>query len=258
MNLSDYEIVNSPSEFVKEKMISYILSRADRVEFLVENEIEMPVWYYFDDEVKKLFKDNFILASENKAYCMKGVCYLFKMTDEIRNYFIERNDISSAIKSVVDDCICFDNPTFYDGEKCIISNCSHENMVDIYEPYKKELKDEYLKFAQSDPVYFEIYQNFKSCETKNIEREYNILNSLKLYINDGVLAFLINSNKIECSYSDYLVLVNKYFSKELAVHFNKATFFGGLYFNNFKRRFETEMHYLRIIAGVDDNIIFIG
>ena len=73
MNLYDEEIVNSPSGFVKEKIIEYILSRANRVEFLVEVRLEMPIWYYFSAEIKNLFKANLIKANLTKAAAISSV-----------------------------------------------------------------------------------------------------------------------------------------------------------------------------------------
>jgi len=258
MKIYDLEIVDSPSGFVKNKMIKFILSKCDRIEFLVEKDLNFSLWYCFDDEITKIFKNNLIKTYENKAYGMRGTCYLFKLTEEIKKYFIERNNIVSRIDSQVEKGLYFDNPTFYIGEECLISNCSHEGMCDINPLYRKELEERYIKFVKSDPLYFELYQKFKNAETSKFEKEFLILSSLKSYIDENSGVYIYLMPRVECSFEKYCEIAKKYFSEGLTSHITRTTFFGGLFFDNFDDLYYKEIHYLKIISGFDNQVFYVG
>ncbi len=256
MKIYDSEIIDSPSEFVKERMIKYILSKCDRVEFLLEVKTDNPAWSYFSREIKCLFEDNLISVCKGESYGMHGTCYLFKLTDDIRNYFLQRGNIVSRIDSELDKAVYFDNPAFYIGNECVVSNCSHEGIIDINNQYRKEFEGIYLKYVQSDPVYFELRQKFKGCDTSNFDREFLILSALGIYIKDSN-SYISVEPYIESTFKEYQELANKYFSKDLAVNFNSATAFVGVFFNNFEEEYFKQIHYLKIISGVDDKVFYI-
>ena len=257
MKLYDSEIIDSPSGFVKEKMIKYILSKCDSVEFLLEVSTDMSVWEYFSKEVKDLFKNNLISIYNNVSYGMRGKCYLFKMTDDIRDYFIKRDNIVSRIDSKSDKCIYFDNPTFYIGNEWMVANCSHEGIIDINKKYRKDLEEKYLKYVQSDPEYFELRQKFKSCDISNFNKEFLILSSLRGYIDKNRGAYIYLEPYVDATFAEYQTLANKYFLNELAYHFNGAIDFWELSFNNLEEEYFKQIHYLKIISGVDDRVFWI-
>lgn len=244
--LYDSEIINSCSNYAKPKMIEYILSLCDKVEFLLESNEIINLKYSFDKDFK-VFIDAFINSYYGKSYGMSGTIYQFKLTAEVKQYFIDRCDIVSPINSLING-IYFDNPAFIINNTYIVSSCSHEKMHDINPKYNQQLKTKYLNIIKTDPTYKQLTQKFYSADTSNFNQEYAILLDLPIYI--GNLHYYFSDHKLtDCSYHKFTQIANKYFSNELLYHFNHTITFKGLFFENFKAQYLTEIHYLEIIAS---------
>lgn len=247
--LYDYYIINSNSAYAKPKIIEYVLSLCDNVEFLVQHTMEESFsncfgedFLMFDNALKNVYSGN--------SYGMYGEICRFELTDEIKKFFINKCDITLPINTM-------DNPAFLKGNKYVVSNCSHESIVDINPEYKKQIENKYLNLVREDPIYKEIQQKFLSVDKSNFRNEYNNLQDLPIYANWYNSYFV--AHKVEnCDYNKYLQIANKYFSKELLYHFNHTIDFKGLFFENFKNRYYNELHYLGILASeqnitLDDN-----
>lgn len=252
--LYDYDIINSSSVYAKPKIIEYILSLCDKVEFLMQHTMEKSFSNSFNEDFS-IFNNALKNVYSGCSYGMDGKIYQFELTDEIKKFFIDRCDITLPINSM-------DNPAFLNGNKHIVSNCSHESIVNISPEYKKQIEDKYLSLVRKDPLYKQMQQKFLSVDKSNFRNEYNNLQNLPIYANWFNCYFV--AHKVEnCDYNKYLQIANKYFSKELLYHFNHTIDFKGLLFDNFKNKYYNELHYLEILASeqnmaLDDNNYLFG
>jgi len=252
--LYDYDIINLSSVYAKPKIIEYILSLCDKVEFLVQDTMEKSFSNSFDEDFS-IFDNALKKIYFGSSYGMYGEIYQFELTDEIKKFFINRCDISLPINSM-------DNPTFLNGDNYVVSNCSHESIVNMSSEYKKQIEDKYLSLVREDPIYKEMEQKFLSVNKSNFRNEYNNLQDLPIYA-DLFNCYFVAHKVGSCDYNKYLQIANKYFSKELLYHFNHSIDFKGLFFDNFKNRYYNELHYLRILAleqniTLDDNNYLLG
>ena len=241
--LYDTEIVNSCSLFAKERMIKYILSQADKVEFLVQGSLDANIGNYFENF--DIFDNAFIKKYSSKSYGMAGDVYQYKLTPNIKNFFIKRCDIVSPILSNFDN-VYLDNPAFLKGDEYIVSSCSHEQMHDINPLYRKLFRSTYLSIVKSDDLYQELKYKFLLCDKSKIATELQILGDLEIYLGN-LTCYFLDHQLIPCNYSQFLGIANKYFTNELLVNFNHAIDFKGLFYNNFKERYNAELHYLKIL-----------
>lgn len=217
---NDEEIINS--------VYDYIFSFCNRVKFRSSTD------YYsiknYDKNVDKTIYLYEIERKDDSEWGMQGLYITFKLSDFIKNILKKYSLEGCFLVEKNDDIKLFDNVTLLYNKKEISSCCTHEGYTEFENEFKKKLDIycfEKLKNTHTYKRMKQIYFNLKKTYTDNeIRVIHDKLKYLNCYVDKECNAFVRQSSEYDdITWTEYLELAKKVFSKEIYNELEKASSF---------------------------------
>lgn len=125
-------------------MVKYLFDKSDEISFLLS--------HYDKLDKMPLFKSEpFKIIAAIDFWNMKGFLYYFKITNKIKEYFLNIADLEYYIPT--SDGNIFENLTLYKNKKVIFSVCSHEQDIYIDARIRDEVECFYKDVVKTDIVF---------------------------------------------------------------------------------------------------------
>jgi len=247
----DSEILSPVSDFVAKGIAEYVFNSSDTLQFLFQ--FSMPCNIIDLDEFKKsefgFLKNNYVKKRAGKSYGMQGDIVEFKIDKKMCNFFIKKGAILPCLK-LKKSCFALENATFLKNGEVIVSECSHEGIMDINPKMKRAFEDEFIKLVKADKQFEaakKLYTKLNSAQIRNWEREGCILHYLMAYIDEDNEKFMRQATPEYCSYDEFKGIVKTYLSADIYEYFNKFKRFKEIKYSEIPHKYFIEQYYLNLI-----------
>lgn len=215
-------------EEISDFVYDYVFSFCNRVKFRSSMEQQ-----YAKDVNKKVGEEIYFYEIERKndsEWGMQGCYITFELSDFIKNILKKYGLEGSFFVEENGDERLFDNITLLYNEKVIFSCCSHEGYIKFEDELKRKLNIfclEELKNTNTYKKMKQVYSNLKKFYTDDeITIIHNKLFYLHCYVDKACHAFIRQSSEYDyITWTEYLELAKKVFSKEICMELEKASSF---------------------------------
>lgn len=245
----DSELLEPVNYDLFKSIANYVFNKCDMVKFFVPNTQSFNV-----DSLRgttlDCFHRGYIKTCEGESWGVRGTIFVFKITEDIQNYFLQKGSISGRLYLEVNGKKCLENPTFCDGDVEYVSSCSHEGDILIERGFKRDLEKHFVFTIKNSENYQKMLENTKRLsysQKKDWEEVSYVFFNLYNYIQEDRKAPVFVAPEIICPFSQFKELVEEFLTEDEVALFEGCNRYSDIDYKAIGNKFHEFVYYQNLI-----------